>query len=327
MIKKISVIMPVKDGEKYLSEAVDSILAQTNTNYEFIIIDDGSTDATPSILNGYIDPRIVRIKNKQNVGIPTSLNEGIALAKGEYIARMDADDISLPERFEKQAAYLDHHLQIGVVGSSIKTINEQGHIIGSSSFSNDPELMEWVLLFGSPMAHPSVMMRTALVKKAGGYSTKYILSADYDFWGRLSKHTKLANLSETLLYYRVHAESISIKNRTEQNNISREIQRLLLEEYVCAEDAEFLMDALRSDGYAVSRAIQFARLMNVLYLKFTENHHLSLTSKWNLRYNVGHKIYKIVGPFKSSPSAWNWILKALILSPSIIMDHVKQRAR
>lgn len=316
----VSVIMPVYNGEKYLREAVDSILAQTFIDFEFIIIDDGSTDATAKILDSYADPRIIRINNRQNVGISTSSNDGIALAKGEYIARMDADDISLADRFEKQVAFLDHHLQIGVVGSSIKTINKQGQIIGSGSLPTDPELMEWVLLFGSPMAHPSVMMRTDLVKKIGGYSKEYPSAHDYDLFGRLSKHTKLANLSECLLLYRIHAESISNKGRTSQDKESREIQRLLLEEYICAEDAEFLVDVLRSGRFTKSQAIRSAKIINTLFLRFNKRHQLSIASKWSLRYTVGHKIYKIISPFKYSPSVWNWILRALILAPSIIAN-------
>lgn len=326
-IPKISVIMPVYNGEKYLREAVDSILAQTFTDFEFIIIDDGSTDSTPRILDSYTDPRIIRINNIQNVGMSSSLNIGITHAKSEYIARMDADDISLPDRFEKQVAFLDHNLQIGVAGSSIKIIDEEGQITGSSSFQTDPELMEWVLLFGSPLAHPSVMMRTEVVLKLGGYSTKYLTSADYEFWGRLSKHTKIGILPECLLFYRIQPESLSIKRHTDQDNMSREIQKLLLAEYICMEDAEFLVDVLRSKEYTISQAKRSAMLINTLYLKFARSHQLSRSSKWNLRYTVGHKIFRIIDPFKYSPSTWNWILRAFILSPSIIIDHEKQSVR
>jgi len=325
MQKRISVIMPVYNGEKYLREAVDSILAQTFTDFEFIIVDDGSTDATAQILDSYTDPRIIRINNRQNVGLSTSLNNGIALAKGEYIARMDADDISLPERFEKQVAFLNCHLSIGVVGSAIQKINDLGEIIGIASLPTDPELMEWVLLFGSPFVHPSVMMRTDVVINLGGYSTKYNAAQDYEFWGRFSKHTKLANLSECLLFYRIHTESISINSRTNQDNLSRNIQRLLLAEYIRTEDAEFLVDVLRSGRFTISQAMRSAKLINTLFLKFNKNHHLSLSSKWNLRYTVGHKIYKIINPFKYSPSATKWLLRATILAPSIIKDHIRHR--
>jgi len=315
----VSVIMPVYNAAHYLPEAIESILNQTFSDFEFVIINDGSADESAEILDHYRqrDTRI-NIYQQENKGVTASLNRGLSLARGKHIARQDADDVSLPERFEKQVDYLKHNLQIGVVGCAINLINGQGRIIGSNSFQTNPDLLEWVLLFGSPLAHPSVMMRTEIVNKIGGYSMKYATAQDYDLWGRLSKHTKFANLSEHLVCYRVHADAISIKSKTKQDDASRLIQKSLLAEYISMEDSEFLVNVLHSGKYTEPQAIHTAELIYTLYSKFERNHHLSWTSKRILRYSVGHKIHKTIKPTEYSLSALIWFIKAFILAPSII---------
>jgi glycosyltransferase involved in cell wall biosynthesis len=123
---KVTVLMSVYNGEEHLREAIDSILNQTYKNFEFLIIDDGSTDGSVNIIRSYLDPRIRLIKNKKNIGITRSLNKGLKLARGEYIARMDDDDIAFPERLEKQVRFLNEHVNVGLVGGSDITINGVG---------------------------------------------------------------------------------------------------------------------------------------------------------------------------------------------------------
>jgi glycosyltransferase involved in cell wall biosynthesis len=143
---RISVVMSVYNGEKYLRQAIESILQQTYTDFEFIIIDDGSTDSSREIIQSYDDKRIRLVINEQNIGLTKSLNKGIRLAKGEFIARMDADDISLPQRFEKQVAYLDSHPEVGVLGTYANIIDHRGKIINNIIFPTEHETILWTML-------------------------------------------------------------------------------------------------------------------------------------------------------------------------------------
>lgn len=160
---KVTVLMPVYNGEEYLREAIESILFQSFGNFEFLIIDDGSTDDSINIIASYTDPRIRVITNGENIGIARALNKGIELARGKYIARMDSDDISLPKRFEKQVDFLDKNPEIGIVGSWIKTFGGRKTII--LAHPCNPEMVRIFFLFDSPLAHPTVMMRREFLKK------------------------------------------------------------------------------------------------------------------------------------------------------------------
>lgn len=200
---KISVIMPVYNGEKYLREAIDSILNQTFSDFEFIIINDCSVDSTEDIIKSYDDSRIVYIKNEKNLGVAGTLNKGLELAKGEFIARMDADDISLPTRFEKQIKFMEENPEVGVLGSNAIVFSETSEII-----TNFPETeFEFIfnLFFSSQIIHPSVMVRRKLIDDGlYKYNPRWEGREDYALWLYLVKHTKLANFKEPLLKYRVH---------------------------------------------------------------------------------------------------------------------------
>ena len=224
---KISVIMPAYNCESYISESIKSILGQTFSDFEFIIINDGSTDSTLDIINQFAkdDERIKIINHETNKGLIYSLNEGIDNAKGEYIARMDADDISLPKRFEKQVEYLDNHLDVGVLGGG-------GQNFGANNDTNySPEFVDLIeLLRGVGFYHPSVMIRTKILHKNNiRYDSEYYLVEDHDLWARLLKYTKLRNLQEILIKYRVHSDSVSNKNRDLQQHNKSKIRRRLLE--------------------------------------------------------------------------------------------------
>lgn len=208
---RVSVLMPVYNGEPYLSEAVDSILAQSFADFEFIIVDDGSTDNTWPILQEYAarEPRIVLTRNDANVGLARSLNKGLELAQGEYVARMDADDISLPRRLATQVAFLDEYPDIGVVGSFVQLIDEDGALGAVWHYPTMPGLLLWSLSFHSPLAHPSVVFRRRLVEEVGGYDEALLANQDRDLWHRLSSLTRLSNLPDVLLLYRQHPDTIS----------------------------------------------------------------------------------------------------------------------
>lgn len=197
----ISVVMPVYNGEKYLKEAIESILNQTYTNFEFIILNDGSTDKTEEIILSYDDARIVYVKNEENLQIVKTLNKGIALAKGKYIARMDADDISLPKRFEKQIKIMERNTEIGVCGTWLKTFGEREEIW------DIPVLHEEIImnmLFESSLMHPTVFIRKSiLLPLKQVYDQAFNKVEDYELWIRLSKKTRFENIPEVLLHYRI----------------------------------------------------------------------------------------------------------------------------
>ncbi len=210
-IPRVTVLMSVYNGERYLRDAVDSVLNQTFQDFEFIIVNDGSTDGTSQILAEYAeqDPRIRVIHNQTNTGVTISLNKGLAVAGGKYIARMDADDISAPDRLIKQVSYMDTHPDIGALGSWVEFVDEKGVTLGDWRMPCSPGLIRWSLFFGNCMAHASVMMRYDLLEQVGFYSPEFSYAQDYDLWSRLSAVCRMANLPEILLKRRVVESSIS----------------------------------------------------------------------------------------------------------------------
>jgi len=211
---KVSVILPAYNAEKYIKEAVDSILSQTFRDFELIVINDCSKDSTEKILLSYTDPRLVYVKNEQNLGVAGTLNKGLKLAKGQYIARMDADDISLPQRFEKQVAYLDSHENTAVLGTALERFGE-GMPSQTRYFSQDPEQMKIDLFFSCGLAHPSIMMRADVIRKLGGYDLEFEGLEDYELWCRAAREYQVSALPEVLFRYRVHSGQVT-KNPSEK---------------------------------------------------------------------------------------------------------------
>ncbi|WP_236974820.1 glycosyltransferase family 2 protein [Membranihabitans maritimus] len=203
----ISVILPVYNGEKYLKDAIDSILYQTYNDFELIVVNDCSTDNTSTILATYSDPRLRIITNSENLKISKSLNKGIKIAKGEYIARMDADDVSHLKRFEKQIKCFKENPNFGVIGTAHKLI---GHSKGTKYRPKNPEENKLRLLFHTCCTHPSVMVRKDILEKYSiHYSPEYVPAEDYHLFYTLSKHTEIFNIDEVLLDYRTFTPTIS----------------------------------------------------------------------------------------------------------------------
>jgi len=215
MNPRVSVVMSVYNGEKYLREAIDSILAQTFTDFEFIIIDDGSTDRSPQIIDEYADGRIRFIRNDRNIGLTLSLNKGLKTAHGEYIARMDCDDVSLPERLAKQIAFMDANREVGACGTWALDIDHAGKVIGKRETLVGEQLDNFY--WRTSLIHSSSMFR---FNPSGGpwYDPTAPVSQDYDLWLRIRTERKLSNLAEHLLLYRVHDESITNVNADKQMN-------------------------------------------------------------------------------------------------------------
>lgn len=209
-LPKVTILMPVYNAEDYLHSAIKSVLVQSFHDFEFVIINDGSTDSSREIINSYSDHRIRFIDRKINHGLVYTLNEGIAVAKGSFIARMDSDDINFPERIEEQVTFLEKNLEVGIVGTSIEGIGSKGQRIGVWEHPLDDLMIRWDLLFKTSFAHPTVMIRTCIIHKYDlKYSASYYPSEDYEFWTRLLLHTKGANLRKPLYKYRIHKNNIS----------------------------------------------------------------------------------------------------------------------
>jgi glycosyltransferase involved in cell wall biosynthesis len=207
----ISVLMPVYNGARYLKPAIDSILAQSLGDFEFLILDDGSTDRSGQILRAYAaqDARI-RVTSRENRGISKSLNQLIAQAQGELIARIDADDIALPDRFARQVSFLRQHPEVVCVGSALDWIDHRGRLVGHCPMPLANDEIQRLLLGGiSMLHHPSTMLRRSALLQVGGYDETMRASADLDLWLRLGEIGQLANLPDTLLLYRLHAASIT----------------------------------------------------------------------------------------------------------------------
>ena len=224
---KITVIMPVYNASSYLEEAISSILNQTFDDFEFLIFNDGSTDNSADIVQSYNDKRIKFIDSNLNKGYVYHLNHCIDLAQGEYIARMDADDISLPRRFEKQVAFMDANPNVGVCGTWFKIIGTGAEI----RHPVDNDSIRLALLNHCAIGHPTVMLRTHLLKEYGlRYESSFVPAEDYFFWVAMSKHCDLANLPEFLLEYRIHQKQISNYRRKEQSKKSQQLRRCQVEE-------------------------------------------------------------------------------------------------
>lgn len=219
-------MMPVYNAERYLREAIDSILAQSFKPFEFLIIDDGSTDRSAAIIASYDDSRIRYVRNESNVGITASLNKGIALASCELIARMDADDISHPQRLQKQFGYMKRNSECALLSTWARVVTDEKKFVRLERYRSN--FYYYNLTFECWIYHPTVMFRKSAVEQVGMYSMPY--SEDYDLFWKLSTHFRIANLSEALVDYRLSSTSLNTVlkkeeyERANEQNVLRNIR-------------------------------------------------------------------------------------------------------
>lgn len=205
----VTVLMSVYNGEKFLEEAIESILNQTFSDFEFLIINDGSTDNSVKIIESFEDSRIRLINNEKNLKLIASLNKGVSLAKGKYIARMDCDDISMPDRLEKEVKFLESNQEYGLVGTWYTVIDGEGIEKYNRSYPSNNELIKLFLSLNCPLAHGSIMGKTELFKQNAYGSKEHYAVEDYELWVRMAKTTKIHNIPEYLFKYRIYGESFS----------------------------------------------------------------------------------------------------------------------
>jgi len=194
----VTVVMPVYNDERFVGRAIDSILAQDFRDFEFIVINDGSTDGTARVLEKYSDTRF-HFVNQTNNGIVHALNLGVSLAKGKYIARMDSDDISRNDRFQKQVDFLDKNKEYGMVGSACDILDETGFHIAHFSVPHTDKAIRKNMIWRNPIVHSSIMIRKNVLNIVGGYDQAFISIEDYEMWWRVLKVSKVKNLEEELV--------------------------------------------------------------------------------------------------------------------------------
>lgn len=211
---RVSVILPVYNNERYLGEAIDSIISQTFEDFELIIISEfGTSAASTEIIDSFADERIMHVRKKDPRGLAMSLNIGLGLARAEYIARMDSDDVSEKQRFAKQIAHLDAHPELAVIGSWNSEITEDGEVIRINPVPLGPKFLKWSMLFNCQICHSSIMARRGPLLTLGGYPEDAEYCEDYALWLKLMKQYSADNLPEVLVKVRRHDANITVLNR------------------------------------------------------------------------------------------------------------------
>jgi glycosyltransferase involved in cell wall biosynthesis len=198
----VSVVMAVFDGASWVRAAVESLLTQTLADFEVIVIDDGSTDATPAMLAAVHDPRL-RVERQERSGLTRALVRALELARAPLVARLDADDLALPERLARQRQFLDANPQVGLLGTGSREVDFEGREVAIVRPPVDDAAIRRALIRENPFVHSSVMMRRSALERAGGYDPSFLVAQDYDLWMRLALVTRLANLSEPLVIRRL----------------------------------------------------------------------------------------------------------------------------
>ncbi len=293
----ISVILSVYNTEKYVAAAIDSILRQTYHDFELIIIDDCSTDSSPAIIQNFqaIDKRIKVITNQHNSGLGVSLQRGIKGASGRFIARMDADDISPVDRFEKQVDYLNSHPQIMVLGGDFVIMNEVGEAIRDYIFPKDPEMMRWNMMLGSGLIVGSgaVMIRRELFDQIGPYSDLRA-AQDFELWARLFDYDvlPLANLNNIVYYYREQRESITQSQNSLQERNAVQVRQKKIEQFLEKTVSQDVVLAYRHPAYTYRDMCACIQTWIEIYKKFTQVFQVNQETKKNIQTELISRLNK-----------------------------------
>lgn len=241
----ISVLMPAYNAQKYIAAAIDSILEQTFADFEFIIIDDGSSDKTASIIEEYAkkDDRIVFLQNSQNLKISQALNQGLEIAKGKFVCRMDADDWSYPERLRVQMDFMKAYPNVVICGADIEVCDQNLNLLNTRTYPNTDSQIRGRIFKINPFAHPVTFYQAEIAKEAGGYDANFNLAEDYDLYFRMGKFGEFANIPKVLLKLRTHAQSLSTQNISQQSRLNFSVRIKALKTYgyrACWGDKIFL---------------------------------------------------------------------------------------
>jgi glycosyltransferase involved in cell wall biosynthesis len=338
----ISVILSVYNGEKYLAPALESILAQTLHDFEFITIDDGSTDGTPRILEQYSqrDARIKVVTNQPNRGVVASLNLGLQLANSPYIARMDADDLCAPNRFEKQLAFLEQHPEVGLLGTQHTMTDAAGRFLYRTHFPLSPGEIGWTLHFVCCMSHPTIIVRQGIIQQAGGYHAEAIHGEDHDLWIRIARITRIANLTESLYTYRFWPGNVSTTYSQVQETTAIGVVQKASSYLLSSEVSLDAAARLRGLSYikagkigalpkSLSQVHETADLLFKMYHTYLKSVDLSTEEVSFVKRDVAKKLISLalVATRYSRNESFHLLVSAVSLSPSVIGLGIAQGAR
>ncbi len=328
---KVSILLPVYNASSFLDEAIKSILNQSFGDFELIIMNDGSKDQSKEIILSYSDIRIQYIENETNLGLIKTLNKGIGLSSGEYIIRMDADDICEPQRIEKQIRFMEKHPDVGVCGTWAHVINNKGDITGKIVNQTSPPFLSVSLLFSVPLIHPAVCFRSSVLKKH--LYQEVPVAEDFDLWCRINQDTQMANIPEYLFRYRWHDTNISkekqqIQEQNKEMLIRKELSRL----NISPDEDTMRIHRLSFSLYAFGKGIRteinssdlkksgqwFSELLsaNKRYKQYSQ-HALRafLWGRWIVLCKTAKKPQKALFPpfFSISPKVLFYLVKKIIL--------------
>lgn len=252
---RVSVITAVHNGERFLAEAIGSILGQTFTDFEYLLVDDRSTDGSPGILRHYaaLDNRVVLLRTEVHINQSNAINTALRQARSEFVAILDADDVAHPERLERQVAFLEARPGVGVAGTQARQIDEDGRVGRVLSYPVTCELARWAILFWTPVLHSAAMIRLELLREIGGYSVQWRYATDYSLWAELIARTGIASVPEVLVSYRRHAQqTTSTHSKQQQSTTWMLIYKMLAE--------RLALRAQLDDIAALFRGVRGARL-------------------------------------------------------------------
>lgn len=327
----VSVVMPVYNRKEYTPLALESILKQTFTDFEFLIVDDGSVDGSAEIVADYEkrDSRIKVYRHQQNRGLVEALNTGCRNAQGRYIAIMHSDDISLPQRLEKQVEYMETHPSIALLGTGIQYIDGAGNTSSKEIYPSTPGFARWNLFFYNSLAHPTVMMRRALIEPLGFYQHSAPGVEDFDLWIRATRVHDVVSLPSVLLQYRRWDNNITAHHHSGMMHASVEINHraaiLLLKQDVSTDLVNNLWFFLeRAHTMSPQEALQTGTLIAALYNAYTKQYVLSSLDARLIRDSAAHKLFYLsASTLKKSPLTGLKLLRlGLQISPTALFSTI-----
>lgn len=328
---QISIVMSVYNGEHYLTQAMDSLLSQTFPDFDVIVVNDGSTDGTTRILDDYAkqDLRVRILSNPQNIGLAVSLNRGMEEAGGKYIARMDADDISLPQRLEKQFEFMETHPDVGILGTAIEQIDSTGRVTMQRLYPSESILICWQLMYENPICHPSVMLRRTLLKN-NQYNPDLITAQDYDLWSRLAGITLLANLPDVLLRLRKHGRNLTYQKEIQQRENSYLISQKYIESLL---DRPISQDTARDvwhyrDLKNPNHVLITTRILDEVARSILSKSDWSTTERQVLQQKIAHTLFEMARKCTHSEIIW-WqiIIRIMCLNPAWLIQKTILKAK
>jgi len=276
----VSVVMAVRNGERHLREAIDSVLAQSFNDFELIITDDGSTDGTSGILASIDDSRLQILTNPENLGIPKSVNRGLDIARGRYVARFDADDVCLPTRFDRQVRLLES-TDVSLTCSNVLTMDLGGEVFGATDRIIDRHSARWHMMFDCYLIQPTVMWNREEVRdRVGNYNERFLTAQDFELIGRIVEEMPAEGIQEPLVRYRVHDSSVTATRRVSQKQLAAEVSHKRIRKALPrCQLTDFELDLLRqiwswedSDSFESHRLTELVGEYLRLWQTFLQTH-------------------------------------------------------